>query len=423
MSTVEDSHGATVEATATLTIVDVNRPPVWIDYEEQYSVNENEQLLFSVAGQDPDGDELTIEVFSDDLPEGWEFADSDSGSGEFSWTPTFDDAGEYTVTLILSDGEFDVQIDVPIEVININRAPVVDSPINDIVIVEDEELIVIADLDTVFNDPDGDELVARAVDPPEELRVELNVEDNILSLQPLENFWTDELGLMVVLSATDPVNGIVTDSFYVVVTPVNDLPSLFGLTNPVDSSSIAEYPSVTFSWEESVDQVEGDTVTYALVLSFNEDDHWYRGLDSTSIAISREDFSVDPNLETTLEWTVWAYDGTDSLRCEEPFNLTVAPLSVSKQSALLPIELSLGPIYPNPFNATTTIKYSLPEASKVSIVICDLTGHLVIRLVNSVMPAGYHRSSLNATDLPSGLYFVRLEAAGQMFTQKVMLIR
>ena len=143
----------------------------------------------------------------------------------------------------------------------------------------------------------------------------------------------------------------------------------------------------------------------------------------TTIEVSREDLSIDPNLETTLEWAVWAYDGTDSLQCNEPFSLTVAPLYVSENGALLPTELSLGPIYPNPFNAATTIRYGLPTRSYVTLVVYNLMGQGVVSLVDGYQQPGFYNVVLNAADLPSGLYFVHLNASDQVFTQKVMLVR
>jgi len=92
------------------------------------------------------------------------------------------------------------------------------------------------------------------------------------------------------------------------------------------------------------------------------------------IEISRDDLSNDPSQETTLEWTIWANEGIDSIQCNEPFNLKVAPLSINKHGVLLPTELSLGLIFPNPFNPVTTTRYALPTQSYMMLVVYNFMG-------------------------------------------------
>ena len=89
----------------------------------------------------------------------------------------------------------------------------------------------------------------------------------------------------------------------------------------------------------------------------------------------------------------------------------------------VPERLVLEPAYPNPFNAMTIITYRLPVSSHVSLQVLDLTGRSVTTLVNSNQQPGIHSTTLTADDLASGLYFVRLEVSGEIFTQKLMLIR
>jgi hypothetical protein len=86
-------------------------------------------------------------------------------------------------------------------------------------------------------------------------------------------------------------------------------------------------------------------------------------------------------------------------------------------------EFALYDVYPNPFNSTTTITYGLGTPSPTRIMLYDLSGREVMTLVDGYYKAGIHTKTLKAGDLPSGLYFVRLKASDQVFTQKVMLIR
>jgi len=79
--------------------------------------------------------------------------------------------------------------------------------------------------------------------------------------------------------------------------------------------------------------------------------------------------------------------------------------------------------YPNPFNATTTIRYGLPYPGNVSLQVYNTLGQQITTLFQGYRQAGFHSATLSADDLASGLYFVRLEASGKVATQKVMLIR
>jgi len=83
----------------------------------------------------------------------------------------------------------------------------------------------------------------------------------------------------------------------------------------------------------------------------------------------------------------------------------------------------LSAAYPNPFNSTTTIEYVLPFASQVSMNLYNLSGQRIEMLVNGRFQAGMHQVTLNMPNTSSGLYFVKLETEGQMFTQKIMLLK
>ena len=89
----------------------------------------------------------------------------------------------------------------------------------------------------------------------------------------------------------------------------------------------------------------------------------------------------------------------------------------------LPEEFALDPGYPNPFNTTTNIRLALPEASQVRMAVYDLTGSMVMRLVDGSMSAGYHDVVLDGRQLSSGIYFVRVEAGPFMDVQRVVLIK
>jgi len=83
--------------------------------------------------------------------------------------------------------------------------------------------------------------------------------------------------------------------------------------------------------------------------------------------------------------------------------------------------------YPNPFNPSTTIEFSIPQTSNVSIEIYNVIGENVARLVNQTLEAGYHRFNFDAGSLPSGTYVYQLKANGQngtfVDTKKMLLMK
>jgi hypothetical protein len=90
-----------------------------------------------------------------------------------------------------------------------------------------------------------------------------------------------------------------------------------------------------------------------------------------------------------------------------------------------PRTFSLEQNYPNPFNPTTSLKFQVSSFGLVSLRIFDLLGREVARLVNEVRPAGVYTVRWDASSLPSGVYFARLDqsAGGSMQsdTRKIVL--
>jgi len=79
--------------------------------------------------------------------------------------------------------------------------------------------------------------------------------------------------------------------------------------------------------------------------------------------------------------------------------------------------------YPNPFNPSTTIGYELPRAMHVRLVVYDVLGREITRLVDEVRPAGTHNVRFSAAALPSGVYFYRLQAGGMTRTRSMVLAK
>src|SRR5690606_23283860 len=89
----------------------------------------------------------------------------------------------------------------------------------------------------------------------------------------------------------------------------------------------------------------------------------------------------------------------------------------------LPKETSLNDSFPNPFNPTTVVPFKLKESGDISLSIIDSVGRLVAVLVKGYVVAGTHQLQWNAGNLPSGIYMIRLEAGGDVYTNMVTLIK
>jgi hypothetical protein len=88
-----------------------------------------------------------------------------------------------------------------------------------------------------------------------------------------------------------------------------------------------------------------------------------------------------------------------------------------------PTEYRLYDNYPNPFNPSTILRYSIPEASFTTITIFDALGNEVSSLVNETKTAGTYEVEFNAIDLSSGIYYYTLQAGSFNQTKKMILIK
>jgi len=95
-----------------------------------------------------------------------------------------------------------------------------------------------------------------------------------------------------------------------------------------------------------------------------------------------------------------------------PLTLTVLPeVSVNGDAQTLPAEFAVTSLYPNPFNARLNIAYSLPTAGDVTLALYDLSGREVFSQPDFGIQAGTHNLSISATQLPTGVYLVKLHSS------------
>jgi len=90
---------------------------------------------------------------------------------------------------------------------------------------------------------------------------------------------------------------------------------------------------------------------------------------------------------------------------------------------LKPDKFYLGQNYPNPFNPSTRIRYIIPQRRNVNLKVFNLLGSVVAELVSGEQDAGSFDINFNAANLPSGIYFYRLQAGSFIETKKMLLLK
>ena len=89
---------------------------------------------------------------------------------------------------------------------------------------------------------------------------------------------------------------------------------------------------------------------------------------------------------------------------------TVSPTSIDKMDHAIPSEFNLYPACPNPFNPETKITYSVSHPTRISLSVFDVNGRLIKILFNQQVKEGEHSFIWNASDLTSGVYFIKLSS-------------
>lgn len=92
-------------------------------------------------------------------------------------------------------------------------------------------------------------------------------------------------------------------------------------------------------------------------------------------------------------------------------------------SAQLPSSVELMQNYPNPFNPSTSVRFALPNAQRVTLAVYDVLGREVARIAEGDYSAGTHEVSFNGTALSSGTYFYTLETANRREIKRMVLLK
>ena len=132
-------------------------------------------------------------------------------------------------------------------------------------------------------------------------------------------------------------------------------------------------------------------------------------------------FPDEPWAESSFEFSKLT-DG-DLTRWEGEWRCEGEPFTGEAIISIHPSEFILHPSCPNPFNPFTNLTFNLPEASEVSLIIYDIQGREVARLMDGFLPPGIHQRTFDGSNLPSGIYFARLQAGDFSQVKKMVLMK
>lgn len=391
---------AVVTAAGTVTLT--NKKPAFAASTDTKTVNENAALAFTVVATDGDGDVLTYSATG--LPTNATF---NAATGAFAWTPSYTQAGVYTVVFKANDGTVDSDpLTVTITVNDVNRTPTISlNPAGPFTVAEGQLLT----FDVVASDPDTDNTLTLSAS---------GVPSGATFVASTGKFsWTplfNQAGSYTVLfTVKDNKNAVATVPATITVTNTNTPPSFaVAGAKQMPDTTILGGKNLIFTYK-AID-VEGDNISYFLQDPKPE---------GAIIVSSTGVFGWKPSNKQAGKWqiVVLASDGVFSTPSRIAY-VTVIP-DTKVEGEEVPVSFELYQNYPNPFNPTTSIKFALPKESQVKLSVYTILGQEVATLVNSVMSAGYHTVNFDASKLPSGMYIYKIDAGSFSQIKKMLLMK
>jgi hypothetical protein len=190
-------------------------------------------------------------------------------------------------------------------------------------------------------------------------------------------------------------------------------PFLIIKPSKLDVKSLAT-GTIDISWESNADNADG----FFIERSINPDSNWAEIQTVDKNTKKYTDTGLDPN--TIYYYRVYAFNELDVSDYSDIGYDTV----VSEEDRVKTSRASLSQNYPNPFNPITRIAFTLPHESKVTLKVYDIAGRVITTLVNNeIKAAGIHFAIFEATELPSGIYFYKLETESYSNIKKMILLK
>lgn len=123
----------------------------------------------------------------------------------------------------------------------------------------------------------------------------------------------------------------------------------------------------------------------------------------------------------TLVGGVFQYDDTDNSTEDYEVKVLTGFTDIKEESS--PSDFTLEQNFPNPFNPSTTINFSLANSGKVTLRVSNLLGEVISTLVDDVLPAGSHSVNFSASQLSSGVYLYSLMNGENVVTKQMVVLK
>jgi len=150
---------------------------------------------------------------------------------------------------------------------------------------------------------------------------------------------------------------------------------------------------------------------------------WGYSVDFSTGSIDEETGYILVDSLGIWEWTNYLAGVPVTLQGAEINGIQYGTLTSVEPSMQVVESFSLAQNYPNPFNPTTTIRYSLAEATEVSLTVYDISGRKITELVQGRQASGEYEQQFDAAQLASGVYVYRLRAGDFVKARKMLLAR
>jgi hypothetical protein len=128
----------------------------------------------------------------------------------------------------------------------------------------------------------------------------------------------------------------------------------------------------------------------------------------------------------SLDSLLTAFPGDMALRTVETLiggRAAISTPKAAREMTATPTGIALNEAHPNPFDASTTVAFTLPEVMAAALSVHDINGRVVRRLADGMYPAGRTQLRFDRGDLPAGVYLLRLSAGEVMLTRTVIIVR
>ncbi|MCD6162401.1 MAG: VCBS repeat-containing protein [candidate division Zixibacteria bacterium] len=227
---------------------------------------------------------------------------------------------------------------------------------------------------------------------------------------------------------TDGTMASNTFSFY---TYLPETPIPFSLIYPTIWDNLDSSNIVLVRWQASEDPDPLDSISYEINFNFLDsmvvqpESLW----ENSNIIYARTNIcSADLNINVgdTASWWIRAISLPDSIESNEryrfiwPYDCLVG---LNYMDIIIPDSYFLAQNHPNPFNPITNIEYGIPKESFIKISIYDILGREIDVIVNQYQQAGYFKVIWDASGLPSGLYFYKIQAGRYSKIRKMLLLK